>query len=100
MNNKELKKNLEKERKKQREDAIKINTFIRLDKSSASKYSQHWRNRQYQDSVLMRINICLGTSFTREEMMMIYQRLGNCCNHKLTMKFVSSGYDMKLLEEK
>lgn len=37
MNNKELKKNLEKERKKQREDAIKINTFIRLDKSSASE---------------------------------------------------------------
>ena len=33
MNNKELKKNLEKER----EDAIKINTFIRLDKSSASE---------------------------------------------------------------
>ena len=30
MNNKELKKNLEKERKKQREDTIKINTFIRL----------------------------------------------------------------------
>lgn len=37
MNNKELKENLEKERKKQREDAIKINTFIRLDKSSASE---------------------------------------------------------------
>lgn len=29
--------NLEKERKKQREDAIKINGFIRLDKSSASE---------------------------------------------------------------
>lgn len=37
MTDKELKKNLEKERKKQREDAIKINTFIRLDKSSASE---------------------------------------------------------------
>lgn len=37
MNNEELKKNLEKERKKQREDVIKINTFIRLDKSSASE---------------------------------------------------------------
>ena len=37
MKDKELKKNLEKERKKQREDAIKINTFIRLDKSNASE---------------------------------------------------------------
>lgn len=30
MNNKEFKKSLEKERKKQREDAIKINGFIRM----------------------------------------------------------------------
>ena len=37
MTDKELKKSLEKERKKQRENAIKINTFIRLDKSSASE---------------------------------------------------------------
>ena len=78
----------------------KLLEWCSRDSTSALKYSQHWRNRQYQDSVLMRINICLGTSFTREEMMIIYQRLGNCCNHKLTMKFVSSGYDMKLLEEK
>ena len=34
---KNWKKNLEKKKKKQREDAIKINTFIRLDKSSASE---------------------------------------------------------------
>ena len=37
MNTKELKENLEKERKKQREDAMKINTFIILDKNSASE---------------------------------------------------------------
>ena len=37
MNNKELKKSLEKEEKKRREDSIKTNTFIRLDKSSASE---------------------------------------------------------------
>lgn len=36
----ELKKNLEKERKKQREDVIKINTFIRLDKSSVSEINK------------------------------------------------------------
>lgn len=37
MNEERIEKNLENERKKQREDAIKINTFIRLDKSSASE---------------------------------------------------------------
>ena len=37
MTEKELEKNLENERKKQREDAMKINTFIILDKNSASE---------------------------------------------------------------
>ena len=42
----------------------------------------------------------LGTNFTREEMELIYERLGNSCNRELTEKFVGSGYDMKLLEER
>ena len=45
MNNKELEKNLEKERKKQREDTMKINTFIRLDKSSASEIDKQIEQR-------------------------------------------------------
>lgn len=64
------------------------------------RYSQEWRNRRYQDDILLRINKCLGTNFTREEMELIYERLGNRCNRKLTQRFVSSGYDMKILEDK
>lgn len=33
-------------------------------------------------------------------MELVYDVLGNGCNHKLAKRFVSSGYDMKLLEEK
>ena len=40
------------------------------------------------------------TNFTQEEMELVYDVLGNGCNHKLAKRFVSSGYDMKLLEEK
>ena len=64
------------------------------------RYSQEWRNRRYQDDILLRINKCLGTNFTREEMELVYVVLGNGCNHELTERFVSSGYDMKLLERK
>lgn len=32
-------------------------------------------------------------------MELLYTELGNCIRHELTIKFVSSGYDMKLLEE-
>lgn len=64
------------------------------------RYSQEWRNRRYQDDILLRINKCLGTNFTQEEMELVYDVLGNGCNHKLAKRFVSSGYDMKLLEEK
>ena len=60
----------------------------------------HDGNRRYQDDILLRINKCLGTNFTREEMELVYDVLGNGCNHELTERFVNSGYDMKQLEEK
>ena len=45
------------------------------------------------------INKYLGTKFDADDMERIYWRLGNCCNHSLTIKFVESGYNMELLEE-
>ena len=67
-------------------------------KSMPYRYTK--KNREYQDDVLRKVNECLDMEFTREQMELIYTKLGNCINHELTMKFVSSGYDMKLLEER
>lgn len=78
----------------------KLLEWCSRDCSYALRYTQSWRNARYHDDVLARVNKCLGTNFTRDEMELIYERLGNRCNHKLTTKFVSSGYDMKLLEER
>ncbi len=78
----------------------KLLEWCSRDCSCALRYSQSWRNARYYDDVLARVNKCLGTNFTRDEMELIYERLGNCINHELTMKFVSGGYDMKLLEER
>ena len=67
-------------------------------KSMPYRYTK--KNREYQDDVLRKVNECLDMEFTREQMELIYTKLGNCINHELTMKFVGSGYDMKLLEER
>ena len=56
-------------------------------------------NRKYQDDILNKINKCLNTHFTREQMLLIYIKLGNRINHNLTDEFVRSGYDMDRLGE-
>ncbi len=66
----------------------------------AMPYRYTKKNKEYQDNVLRKVNECFDMEFTREQMELIYTKLGNCINHELTMKFVSSGYDMKLLEER
>lgn len=44
------------------------------------------------------INAFLGTSFTQEDVRKIYQHLGNCINHDLTLRFIQSGYDLNILD--
>lgn len=40
-----------------------------------------------------------GHDFDPECMELIYTKLGNCINHNRTIRFIESGYDMKILEE-
>lgn len=56
-------------------------------------------SRQSQKYHLAGINAFLGTSFTQDEMMEIYTRLGNCCNHERTLRFIESGYDFAVLSK-
>ncbi|MEW9183284.1 hypothetical protein ACFVV6_11990 [Bacillus mycoides] len=48
--------------------------------------------------ILKSFNQLLGTSFTKKEMLLIYNRLGNDVNRKLCMKFIESNYDLSLLK--
>ena len=43
------------------------------------------------------INQFLGTKFSSEDMDEIYTYLGNSVNHKKTIRFIESGYDMSVL---
>lgn len=56
---------------------------------SVSKESQKYH--------LEGINRFLGTNFSQGEIREIYTYLGNRCNHKKTMRFIESGYDLTVL---
>ena len=56
---------------------------------SVSKESQKYH--------LNGINAFLGTNFSQEDMMQIYTYIGNACNHRKTLSFILSGYNMDVL---
>ncbi len=63
-------------------------------------YSQEWRNKKFRKFMLDGINIFLHTDFSFDDMEKIYTYLGNACNHKKTIRFIESGYDMQVLTER
>ena len=66
--------------------------------------SQHFntelRNKEVHEYHRRGINAFCGTNFTHEDMEIIYTKLGNRVNHKLTLDFIHSGYDMAVLERR
>ena len=71
--------------------------------SREASYSEHYRQARRNDMVhqyhLNGINKFLGTDFTREDMKMIYVKLGNAVHHQKTLEFIQGGYDMDLLKD-
>ena len=58
------------------------------------------KNDRLHQFMLNGINEFLGTSFTENDMDLIYTYLGNNCNRGLTVKFIESGYDLSILRER
>ena len=61
-------------------------------------YVSEKSNKNFHSGMRHGINACLGTKFTEEDMDLIYEKLGNAVNHKLTIDFVNSGYDLNVLK--
>ncbi len=59
-------------------------------------YRADWRNDKFHKKMQDGINDFLETNFTHEEFGEIYQHLGNCVNHQLTLEFIHSGYDFSV----
>lgn len=77
----------------------KLLEWCSRDACKSMPYHQQWRNDKYNNDVLNHINNVLETTFTYKEMDQIYSKLGNCCNHNLTVSFILSNYDMRVLED-
>ena len=56
-------------------------------------------NQRLWDFMRSGINSYLGTSFTHDDMDVIYTYLGNGVNRAKTIRFIESGYDMRILSE-
>ena len=72
---------------------FKCKMFAWASRPIAKGLNKHWSTR-----VLNCFNFLLGTKFTKEDMLKIYDRLGNDVNKQLTIKFIESSYDLSLLE--
>lgn len=60
-------------------------------------YSQEWRNKKFRKFMLDGINMFLHTDFSKDDIELIYTYLGNACNHKRTLEFIRSNYNMSIL---
>ena len=75
----------------------KVLEWVSRSASSAIPYKTEKKNKRYNDAMRKYINHFLDTDFSQEEMEDIYTYLGNACDHKKTIRFIESGYDMQIL---
>lgn len=76
----------------------KLLEWCSRDAYKTKPYDNELKNKVYHEEIMDNINNYLNTNFTKEKMELIYTKLGNAINHNLTIKFVESGYDTKILE--
>lgn len=62
-------------------------------------YKQQKKNDEFHEFMLKGINTFLRTDFSEEDIVLIYQELGNQVNRPLTAEFIESGYNIELLKE-
>ncbi len=76
----------------------KVLEWLSRDSCKSAHYNTNKRNEEVHEYHRQGINAFLGTSFTPEDMAIIYQRLGNAVHRQKTLEFIRSGYDMEVLK--
>lgn len=83
--------------KNETEVKAKVLEYLSRAASKGQPYSSDEKNEEFQQFMLDGINKYLGTSFSHDDIDVIYTYLGNRCNHSWTLKFIRSGYKVELL---
>lgn len=78
----------------------KVLEFLSRSAYKTEPYRTNRKNDEFHKFMRDGINEFLGTSFTEEDMEPIYTYLGNRCNHKKTIAFIESGYNLSILPRK
>ena len=60
-------------------------------------YNSNYKNKEFHEYFLNGINKYFGCNFTEKDIELIYTYIGNACNHNRTVDFISSGFDMSVL---
>jgi hypothetical protein len=71
---------------------FKCKMFAWVSRPIAKSLNKYWAPR-----VLSSVNQLLRTNFSKDDMYLIYDRLGNDVNRPLAIKFIESNYDLTLL---
>lgn len=77
----------------------KLLEWISREAFKSQHFNAEWRNAQVHKYHLDGINQFCGTSFTTEDMGLIYTYLGNGANHQKTLDFIHAGYDLGVLKK-
>lgn len=84
--------------KDEMEVKCKILEWLSRDSFKAEPFSTRKKNEEFHITLLNGINQFLMTDFSLKDMELIYQELGNQINRARTIKFIESGYDLKVLD--
>ena len=76
----------------------KILENISRDCFKTQHYSRLKDNKKMWQENLIALNNALKTDFSQQDIELIYNKLGNGINHKLTKKFVESDFNMEVLK--
>ena len=79
---------------------VKMCEWFSRDCCCALRYSQQKRLDRYYQENTEAFNFICGTNFTVEQMEHIYTKLGNGIKRELAKRFVKSGFDLSLLQDR
>lgn len=83
-----------------RTDAIcKVLEYLSREAYKSQHFNAGWRNKEVHEYHLRGINTFCGTNFTAADIEIVYWRLGNGVNRKLTLAFIDSGFDLSVLRK-
>lgn len=81
-----------------KEDIIcKLLEYCSRSMTKGEPYSSTKRNNEWREQLVSSLNRYLGTNFDQEDMYWIYDQLGNAVNHKLTLRFIRSDFNLKIV---